>query len=153
VLDELIARMWEAKARGIIPPDLPLVLLVDELNRWATTGPMAARLAAIVRDQRHRRFSLVALAQQLSTLHPQLLANADTLWLGSTRARELADDVYDYLPHPLRGRLHRLPQGQRLLDMWPLAQPILVEVPFPSWLIADEGLRLVEAWRSRQAAA
>ncbi|PLS83243.1 MAG: hypothetical protein CYG59_01810 [Chloroflexi bacterium] len=66
------------------------------------------------------------------------------------RPRELADDAYDHLPQHLRSHIHRLPPGQRLLDMWPLAQPLLVEVPFPSWLIADEGLLLVEAWRARQ---
>ncbi len=150
VLDELVTALWHAKARGIIPQTLPLVLLVDELNRWSSRGPTASRLAEIVRDQRHRRFSLVGLGQQLSTLNPQLLANADTLWLGTTRARELADDVYDHLPLHLRNELHRLPQGQRVLDAWPLREPLMVEVPFPSWLIADEGLAVVDAWAARQ---
>ncbi len=150
VLDELVTALWNAKGRGVIPHDLPLVLLVDELNRWSTTGPTASRLAEIVRDQRHRRFSLVGLGQQLSTLHPQLLANAETLWMGNTRSRELADEVYNHLPQHIRSQLHRLPQGQRVLDTWPLAQPLIVEVPFPSWLIADEGLAVVEAWTSRQ---
>jgi hypothetical protein len=150
VLDELIMTLWQAKANGTIPHDLPLVLLVDELNRWSTRGPTASRLAEIVRDQRHRRFSLVGLGQQLSTLNPQLLANADTLWLGTTRSRELADDVYDHLPVHLRKELHRLPQGKRVLDAWPLAEPLVVEVPYPSWLIADEGLAVVDAWAARQ---
>ncbi len=150
VLDELVTALWHAKARGVIPHDLPLVLLVDELNRWSTRGPTASRLAEIVRDQRHRRFSLVGLGQQLSTLNPQLLANAETLWIGNTRARELADDAYAHLPLHVRSQLHRLPQGQRLLDTWPLAQPQIVEVPFPSWLIADEGLAVVDAWAARQ---
>lgn len=153
VVDELVTALWHAKARGSIPHDLPLVLLVDELNRWWSTGPTASRLAEIVRDQRHRRFSLVGLGQQLSTLHPQLLANAETLWFGNTRSRELADEVYNHLPQHIRSQLHRLPQGQRVLDTWPLTQPLIVEVPFPSWLIADEGLAVVEAWRVRQEKA
>ncbi len=127
-----------------LPHDMPLVLLIDELNRWSSTGPTASRLAAIVRDQRHRRFSLIGLAQQLSTLHPQLLANADTLWIGSTRSQELAHDVYKHLPPHVHSHLHRLPQGQRVLDAWPMVQPLIVEVPFPNWLIADEGLLVVE---------
>lgn len=150
VLDDLITALWNAKAEAVIPHNLPLVLLVDELNRWSATGPTASRLAAIVRDQRHRRFSLVGLAQQLSTLHPQLLANADTFWIGSTHSREAMEDVYNHLPQHLREQLHRLPQGRRLLDAWPFAQPLSVEVPFPSWLISDEGLAVVEAWRSRR---
>ncbi len=144
VIDELVTVLWDAKARGVIPHDMPLVLLIDELNRWSSTGPTASRLAAIVRDQRHRRFSLIGLAQQLSTLHPQLLANADTLWIGSTRSQELAHDVYKHLPPHVHSHLHRLPQGQRVLDAWPMVQPLIVEVPFPNWLIADEGLLVVE---------
>lgn len=150
VLDELVSALWQSKARGVIPHDLPLVLLVDELNRWSSTGPTSTRLAEIVRDQRHRRFSLIGLGQQLSTLHPQLLANADTLWIGNTHARELAGDVYNHLPSHIRSQLHRLPQGRRVLDAWPLVQPLVVKVPFPSWLIADEGLAIVEAWLARQ---
>ena len=150
VLDDLITALWQAKAAGVIPHHLPLVLLVDELNRWTATGPTAVRLAAIARDQRHRRFSLVGLAQQLSTLHPQLLANVDTFSIGNTRSQELAEDVYDHLPLHLRSQLHRLPEGQRVIDAWPFAQPLIVEVPFPSWLIADEGLLVVEAWTARR---
>lgn len=149
VLDELINALWQAKARETIPNTTPLVLLVDELNRWSTTGPTAARLAAIVRDQRHRRFSLVGLAQQLSTLHPQLLANAESFWFGTTRSQEASQEVYNYLPIALRNRLHRLPPGQRVLDIWPLAQPLPCDIPFPSWLIADEGLAVVAAWRGQ----
>jgi hypothetical protein len=149
VLDELITALWNAKARGVISPDLPLVLLVDELNRWSATGPTASRLAAIVRDQRHRRFSLVGLAQQLSKLNEQILANADTLWLGSVKSQELADDVYNHLPVYIRNHLHRLSPGQRVIDAWPLAQPLTVEIPYPSWLIAEEGLNVVQAFQTR----
>jgi hypothetical protein len=151
VLDELVTDLWRAKAHGVIPPDLPLVLLVDELNRWSTTGPTASRLAAIVRDQRHRRFSLIGLAQQLSILHPQLLANADSFWIGVTRSQEASEPVYTYLPAHIRGQLHRLPPGQRVLDVWPLAQPLMCEIPFPGWLISNEGLAVVEAWRKGNA--
>jgi len=33
VLDELIGALWQAKADGTIPAHVPLVLLVDEVNR------------------------------------------------------------------------------------------------------------------------
>jgi hypothetical protein len=36
VLDDLVTALWDAKANGVIPHHLPLVLLVDELNRWTT---------------------------------------------------------------------------------------------------------------------
>lgn len=152
VIDELVTVLWNAKACGIIPHNLPLILLIDELNRWSSSSPTASHIAAIVRDQRHRRFSVVGLAQQLSTLHPQLLANADTLSIGNTRSSELAHEVYNHLPQNIRSRLHRLPPGQRVLDAWPLVQPLVVEIPFPSWLIADEGLAVVEAWRDSDPA-
>lgn len=83
-----------------------------------------------MRDQRHPRFSLVGLGQQLSTRHPQLLANAETLWIGNTRSRELVDEGYNHLPQHIRTQLHRRPQGQGVLDTWPLAQQLIVEVPF-----------------------
>ncbi len=150
VLDELISDLLDAKTCGIIPPELPLILLVDELNRWTTNGPTASRLAGIVRDQRHRRFSLVGLAQQLSTLHPQLLANVDTFWIGTTRSQELSSDSYNHLPSHIRTQIHRLGVGQRVLDTWPLAQPLIAEIPFPSWLNADEGLVVVEEWQKQQ---
>lgn len=151
VLDEVVAALWQAKAQGVIPHHLPLVLLCDELNRWSSHGVTMSRLAAIVRDQRHRCFSLIGLAQSLSTLHPQMLDNVDAFWIGSTRSRELAEDVYNYLPLHLRNQLHRLPAGTRLLDAPPLSMPQLVEIPFPSYLIADEGLAVVDAWQRRNA--
>jgi hypothetical protein len=153
VLDEVVQTLWQAKAHGVIPHTLPLVLMVDELNRWSATGPTAARLAAIARDQRHRRFSVVGLAQQLGTLHPGLLANADTVWYGITRSRELAEDVYNHLPEHVRAQLHRLPPGQRLLDAWPRAEPIRVSLPWPSWLTDDEGRMVVERWHTQKASA
>lgn len=149
VLDEVVAVLWQAKADGTIPHDLPLVLLCDELNRWSSRGGTLSRLAAIVRDQRHRCFSLIGLAQTLSTLHPHMLDNVDALWMGNTRSRELAEDVYNHLSPHLRGQLQRLPTGTRMLDAPPLAVPQLIEIPFPSFLIADEGLAIVEAWRAR----
>ena len=148
VLDQLTYELWQAKANGTIPHEMPLVLLVDELNRWSSVGPTAARLAAIARDQRHRRFTLIGLAQQLSTLHPQLLANADTISLGTTKSSELIAECYNHLPVPVRSRLHRLPPGHRIIDAWPLAEPLDVETPFPSWLIGDEGLQVVDRWRA-----
>ena len=153
VVDELVHTLWQAKARAIIPFDVPLVLLVDELNRWSAGGPTGARLAALVRDQRHRHFCLIGICQQLSSLNEQLLANADTFWIGSTKSRELIEDVYHHLPPHIVGQLHRLPPGQRLLDMWPLAQPLIAEIPYPSWLIGDEGLGVVDAWHRKQRAA
>ncbi|KAB8333549.1 hypothetical protein SD80_012815 [Scytonema tolypothrichoides VB-61278] len=148
VIDHIVTELWQAKANGLIPHELPLVLLVDELNRWSQNGPTASRLAAIARDQRHRRFSVVGLAQQMSTLHPQLLANYDTLSLGTTRSAELAELVYSHLPEQIRARLARLPPGKRYLDMWPFQQPLLVELPFPSWL-QEEGRNVVDIWRQR----
>lgn len=147
-LDQLIYELWQAKASGTIPHEMPLVLLVDELNRWSATGPTATRLAAIARDQRHRRFSLIGLAQQASMLHPQLLANSDTLSLGTTKSSELIADCYAHLPVHVRSRLNRLPPGHRFVDAWPFPEPLEVEAPFPSWLIADEGLHVVELWRT-----
>lgn len=144
--------LWQAKARGIISPEVPLVLVCDELNRFATAGPTAAKLAAIVRDQRHRRFAVIGMGQELSTLHPHMLQSADTRWLGTTHSLEVAQDVYNHLPSHIRSQLHRLPAGQRVLDAWPLAQPLLVTLPYPypSWLVADEGVALVAAWQARQ---
>lgn len=153
VLDEVVAVLWQAKADGTIPHDLPLVLLCDELNRWSSRGTTLSRLATIVRDQRHRCFSLIGLAQSLSTLHPQMLDNVDAFWMGSTRSRELAEDVYNHLSPYLRGQLQRLPTGTRMLDAPPLTVPQLVEIPFPSFLIADEGLKIVDAWRARYSGA
>ncbi len=145
VLDAVVSSLTRAKAQGTLPLTLPLVLLVDELNRWSAVGPTAARLAAIVRDQRYRRVALIGLGQQLSTLHPQLLANADAMWMGTTRSLEASDPTYATLPAVLRTRLHRLPPGQRVLDMWPFAQPLLTTIPYPAWLTADEGLVVLEA--------
>lgn len=150
VLDALVNDLWNAKTRGIIPHQLGLVLVCDELNRFATAGPTASKLAAIVRDQRHRHFALIGLAQEMSTLHPHMLQSADTRWIGTTRSLELAHEVYNHLPPHVRGQLHRLTAGQRVLDAWPLVQPLIMEIPFPSWLIADEGLAVVEAWQKRQ---
>lgn len=150
VIDEVISTVWKAKADGTLPHDLPTVLLIDELNAFSTTGPTATRLASIVRDQRHRRFGLIGLAQQLSTLHPQLLANADTTWFGLTRSSELNEEVYAYLPLHVRAQLTRLPQGARMLESPIYPEPLLGLIPFPSWLISDEGLQVVRCWEERR---
>ncbi|MDP9316963.1 MAG: hypothetical protein M3R24_39930 [Chloroflexota bacterium] len=150
VLAELVTELVRAKARGVIPHALPLVLLADELNRFNARGLTAQRLASIVRDARHRRFSLIGLAQQASTLNSQLLASVDLLSLGITRSREAAHDFYDHLPKHIRNQLHRLPPGHRVLDVVPLTQALIVELPYPSWLIADEGLAVVELWQSQR---
>lgn len=148
VIDEVIHVLWNAKATGVISAHLPLVLLVDELNRWSTSGPTASRLAAIVRDQRHRRFGVIGLAQQLSTLHPQLLANTDAFWYGITRSQESMSECYAHLAPHIRLALNRLAPGERILEAWPFAEPLRIHLPYPSWLISDEGHVAIEQWRS-----
>ncbi len=149
VIDEVIHTLWNAKATGVIPHQLPLILLIDELNRWSTTGPTASRLAAIVRDQRHRRFGIIGLAQQLSTLHPQILANTDAFWYGITRSQEAMSECYAHLAPHIRLALNRLAPGERILEAWPFAEPLRIHLPYPSWLISDEGQTVVEQWKSQ----
>ncbi|NJK82222.1 MAG: hypothetical protein HC914_21155, partial [Chloroflexaceae bacterium] len=38
--------------------------------------------------------------------------------------------------------------GTWVVDIAPLPQPLQCEIPFPAWLISDEGLAVVEAWRA-----
>ncbi len=150
VIDEVIRTVWKAKADGTLPHDLPTVLLIDELNAFSTTGPTATRLASIVRDQRHRRFGLIGLAQQLSTLHPQLLANADTTWFGLTRSSELNEEVYAYLPLHVRAQLTRLPQGARSLESPIYPEPLLGLIPFQAGLSVMKDCRCVRCWEERR---
>jgi hypothetical protein len=142
VLATLVDALVQAKTAGRIPADMPLVLLVDDLPRWAARTP---RLLAFVRDQQHRQCSLIGLADRFSLVPPRLTAHASAVWIGRTSSQEARDPLYAPLPPALRGALPHLSSQQVVVTAAPYRHPLLCEIPCPAWLVGDEGAAAAKA--------
>jgi hypothetical protein len=142
VLATLVDALVQAKTAGRIPADMPLVLLIDDLPRWAARTP---RLLAFVRDQQHRQCRLIGLAERLSMVPPRLAAYTSAVWIGRTSSQEARDPLYAPLPPSLRCVLPHLSSQQAVVTAAAYRHPLLCEIPHPAWLVGDEGAAAVAA--------
>jgi len=146
---EVRRRLERRKAKG--DGDFPgrVVLMVDELNRFAPAGggrhPTREYLAAVAAQGRSYGLTLLGLEQMASRVDEEILVNTATLAVGRSHPSELSGPAYAWL-RPYRDQVMAIPTGTMLVahPLW--RQPVFVRFPRPLHRLAEEARRARELW-------
>ncbi len=122
-----------------------LVVMVDELNKYAPSG---GRDTAIVRSLqdiaargRYMGLTLFGAQQFRSRVDKEVVGNAATHVFGHIEAEELAQPGYSYFSSAVREKLGSLNPGEVLIKHPHFKQPIFLRFPRPACLNGSDGMR------------
>lgn len=144
LLRELRRRLEERKTGQRLNFPGRVVMMVDELNRFAPSGggrhPLREHLASVAAQGRSYGLTLMGLEQMASRVDEEILVNAATLAVGRSHPSELQGSAYAWL-RPYREQVMAIPTGTMLVahPLW--RQPILVRFPRPLHRLAEEAER------------
>ena len=114
-----------------------LIILVDELNRYAPRGDgggaVAGQVADIARTGRSRGTILFTAAQLRSMVSPQVVENCATHVIGRCGAAELTAPAYGFIDHDTKQSITQLNKGELVLVHQPFRQPVKVVFPKPAF--------------------
>ena len=114
-----------------------VILLVDELNKYAPKAPVAApvtqQIIEVARTGRSRGVILFGAEQFRSEAHEQAYENAATHIIGRTGSSELASEPYSFLDKETKNNVTRLEHGELVLVHAAFRQPIKIVFPRPSY--------------------
>lgn len=140
IITKLRNRM-EAQSLGV----RHLVVMVDELNKYAPSG---GRDTAIVRSLqdiaargRYMGLTLFGAQQFRSRVDKEVVGNAATHVFGHIEAEELAQPGYSYFTSAVREKLGSLNPGEVLIKHPHFKQPIFLRFPRPACLNGSDGMR------------
>jgi DNA helicase HerA-like ATPase len=128
-----INEMYGQKTEGI--PD-KIIILIDELNRYAQRRPSAVsqKVIEIARTGRSRGTILFGAEQFKSAVNEQVHENSGTHVIGRTGASELSTEPYSFLDKQTKTNITRLGKGELVLVHAVFRQPIKIVFPKPSYL-------------------
>lgn len=122
-----------------------LVVVVDELNKYAPSGGATSAVAEALREiaarGRYLGLTLFGAQQFKSRVDKEVVGNAATHVFGHIEAEELAQPGYGYLSDAVKEKLRTLEQGEVLVKHPHFAQPIFVRFPRPGCLKGSDGMR------------
>jgi len=114
-----------------------VILLVDELNKYAPRGtqpaPVAEQVIEIARTGRSRGAVLFGAEQFKSEVHEQVYENAATHIIGRTGSSELASHPYSFLDKETKNNVTRLEKGELVLVHAAFRRPVKIVFPLPSY--------------------
>jgi hypothetical protein len=123
-----------------------LVVVVDELNKYAPTGAMETyvvkSLKEIAARGRYLGLTLFGAQQFRSRVDKEIVGNAATHAFGHIEAEELAQPGYSYFTPAVKQKLGSLEQGAVLIKHPHFAQPVFIRFPRPACLKGSDGLKM-----------
>ena len=117
-----------------------VIIFVDELNKFAPSGPgspLKPQLIDITARGRSSNVALLGAEQFASEVDKQIFDNCATRVFGRTGSSDIADQVYRRLSNEMRSKLMSLPQGTLLIDNNRFAEPLLSRFPLPPCIPGD----------------
>jgi DNA helicase HerA-like ATPase len=112
-----------------------VVLLVDELNKFAPSGKensaIKQDIVEIAARGRSVGLALIGIQQLASKVDDEVLTNSNTLVVGRTHAAEIRDAAYNWLPAGLKDRAIGLDKGRMLVWHAAHKRPVFVHFPVP----------------------
>jgi hypothetical protein len=120
-----------------------VVIFVDELNKFAPSGPgspLKPQLIDITARGRSSNVALIGAEQFASEVDKQIFDNCATRVFGRTGSSEITGQVYRRLSNEMRSKLMTLPQGTLLIDNNRFAEPLLSRFPLPPCIPGDRYL-------------
>lgn len=123
-----------------------LVVVVDELNKYAPTGGIETyvvkSLKEIAARGRYLGLTLFGAQQFRSRVDKEIVGNAATHAFGHIEAEELAQPGYSYFTPAVKEKLGSLEQGSILLKHPHFAQPVFLRFPRPACLKGTDGMKM-----------
>ncbi len=114
-----------------------VIIFVDELNKYAPSGPKASPITQQVLDvaERGRSLGVILLSAQqfMSAVHDRVTGNCATKILGRTGSAEVMQPDYRFLEQDLKMAVTRLIKGELLVSHAVYRQPVKVIFPLPAY--------------------
>jgi len=114
-----------------------VIIFVDELNKYAPSGPKASPITQQVLDVAERGRSLgvilISAQQFMSAVHDRVTGNCATKILGRTGSAEVMQPDYRFLEQDLKMAVTRLIKGELLVSHAVYRQPVKVIFPLPAY--------------------
>jgi DNA helicase HerA-like ATPase len=137
VIGDVMRSLEEMYAEEIEGRPKKVIVVVDELNKYAPKGtmpgPVAQQIIEIARTGRSRGTILFGAEQFKSEAHEQVYENAGTHLIGRTGSSELSTQPYSFLDKETKGNVTRLEQGELVLVHAAFRQPVKIVFPCPSY--------------------
>lgn len=122
-----------------------LVVMVDELNKYAPSGGRDTYVVRSLRDiaarGRYLGLTLFGAQQFRSRVDKEIVGNAATHAFGHIESEELAQSGYSHFSPAMREKLGALSPGEILIKHPHFAQPVFLRFPPPACLKGSDGMR------------
>ncbi len=118
---------------GDVPVREPVIVVVDELNKFAPLRGISGirgNLIEIAARGRGMQLSLFSAEQFASQVHREVVGNVSTLAVGRTTAAETTHDTYKDLGD-LCQQATMLPKGSLIVKHGPFPAPLAIRFPTP----------------------
>lgn len=118
-----------------------VIIFVDELNKYAPSGPKASplteRVIEIAERGRSLGVSLISCQQFASQAHPRVVGNCATRVVGRTASSEVMDKSYSFLEKDIKSNVGRLISGELLMSHPVYRQPVKLIFPKPTYKVQE----------------
>ena len=145
VVTKVINSVWEMAEQGRLGVD-KLIIFVDELNKYAPSGPRTSSLKDTLVDisarGRHLNLTLFGAQQFRSKVDDEVVGNAATSLYGRIGDEELTNSSYRSFSSTTREELLQLEKGRLLLRHAHYAVPVFGTFPRPMVLMGKQGTDL-----------
>jgi len=141
VFGDLLKSVYSLKAD---PPEdrtdpIPekVIFFVDELNKYAPSGPRPSPLTELVLEiaERGRSLGVILISAQqfMSAVHPRVTGNCATKIIGRSGSAEVLQPDYRFLDNEIKSNITRFAKGELLLSHAIYRQPVKIIFPKPSF--------------------
>ena len=145
VVTKVINSVWEMAEQGRLGVD-KLIIFVDELNKYAPSGPRTSSLKDTLVDisarGRHLNLTLFGAQQFRSKVDDEVVGNAATSLYGRIGDEELTNSSYRSFSSTTREELLQLEKGRLLLRHAHYTVPVFGTFPRPMVLMGKQGTDL-----------
>lgn len=112
-----------------------VIFFVDELNKYAPSGPRPSPLTELVLEiaERGRSLGVILISAQqfMSAVHNRITGNCATKIIGRSGSAEILQPDYRFLDNEIKANVTRLSKGELLLSHAVYRQPVKVIFPKP----------------------
>jgi hypothetical protein len=144
LVSSIIGEVWKMAEEGTLGVD-KVIVFVDELNKYATSGSQSAlrnTLVDIAARGRHLNVVLFGAQQFRSKVDDEILGNCGTSFYGRVGDEEITNASYRSLSDNTKTELLGLPKGRLLARHAHFRSPLFGEFPLPPSVAGSAGQRL-----------
>jgi DNA helicase HerA-like ATPase len=144
LVSSIIGEVWKMAEDGSLGVD-KVIVFVDELNKYATSGSQSAlrnTLVDIAARGRHLNVVLFGAQQFRSKVDDEILGNCGTSFYGRVGDEEITNASYRSLSENTKTELLGLPKGRLLARHAHFRSPLFGEFPLPPSVAGTAGQRL-----------